>query len=95
MKSHQTIFNKTLSTVTISEEEYRKLLQYKEFALEMREVLQGDAEWVGTIPQYLTLNIQIWCTLNAHTTTNVLTVNMTAEMIKNANRNQKPTHPNK
>ena len=42
MKSHQTIFNKTLSTVTISEEEYRKLLQYKELALEMREVLQGD-----------------------------------------------------
>ena len=42
MKSHQTIFNKTLSTVTISQEEYEKLLQYKELALEMREVLQGD-----------------------------------------------------
>ena len=42
MKSHQTIFNKDLETVTISESEYRKLLQYKELALEMREVLQGD-----------------------------------------------------
>ena len=42
MKSAQTIFNKDLATVTISESEYRKLLQYKELALEMREVLQGD-----------------------------------------------------
>ena len=42
MKSHQTIFNKDLATVTISESEYRKLLQYKELALEMRDVLQGD-----------------------------------------------------
>ena len=46
MKSHQTIFNKDLATVTISEDEYRKLLQYKELALEMREVLQGDDPWV-------------------------------------------------
>ena len=48
MKSHQTIFNKTLSTVTISEEEYRKLLQYKELALEMKEVLEGDGLWIQT-----------------------------------------------
>ena len=80
MKSHQTIFNKTLSTVTISEEEYRKLLQYKELALEMREVLQGDAEWVGTIPQCLTLNTVTSWTLNAHTTMNAWIVNMTVVM---------------
>ena len=48
MKSHQTIFNKTLSTVTISEEEYRKLLQYKELALEIKEVLEGDGLWTQT-----------------------------------------------
>ena len=41
MKPSQTIFNKDYGTVTISEKEYNKLLQYKELALEMREVLQG------------------------------------------------------
>ena len=41
MKSAQTIFCKDNNTVTISEKEYHKLLQYKELALEMREVLQG------------------------------------------------------
>jgi len=44
MKSPQTIFNKDYRTVTISEAEYHKLLQYKELALEMREILQGDSE---------------------------------------------------
>ena len=42
MKSSQTIFCKDNNTVTISADEYQKLLQYKELALEMREVLQGD-----------------------------------------------------
>ena len=42
MKSHQTIFNKDLETVTISESEYRKLLQYKELYKEFQEVLKGD-----------------------------------------------------
>jgi hypothetical protein len=44
MKSTQTIFYKDDGTVTISATEYNKLLQYKELALEMREILQGDAE---------------------------------------------------
>jgi hypothetical protein len=44
MKSPQTIFCKDDGTVTISATEYTKLLQYKELALEMREILQGDAE---------------------------------------------------
>jgi len=41
MKTSQTIFCKDNNTVTISLVEYNKLLQYKELALEMREVLQG------------------------------------------------------
>lgn len=44
MKPTQTIFCKDDSTVTISATEYNKLLQYKELALEMREVLRGDAK---------------------------------------------------
>ena len=48
MKSTQTIFCKDDGTVTISATEYNKLIQYKELALEMREILQGDAEWVST-----------------------------------------------
>jgi hypothetical protein len=42
MKSSQTIFNKDFETVTIPTKEYNKLLQYKELALEMKEVLEGD-----------------------------------------------------
>ena len=42
MKSSQTIFCKDNNTVTLSATEYNKLLQYKELALEMREILQGD-----------------------------------------------------
>lgn len=42
MKSSQTIFCKDNGTVTISASEYHKLIQYKELALEMREILQGD-----------------------------------------------------
>ena len=42
MKAQQTIFNKDQGTVTISASEYNKLLLYKELALEMKEVLQGE-----------------------------------------------------
>ena len=42
MKSHQTIFNRDLATVTISQEEYEKLLQYKELCREFQAVLKGD-----------------------------------------------------
>ena len=43
MKTSQTIFCKDDGTVTISATEYNKLLQYKELALEMKEVLEsGD-----------------------------------------------------
>ena len=42
MKPSQTIFNKDFETVTIPTKEYNKLLQYKELALEMKEVLEGD-----------------------------------------------------
>lgn len=42
MKPSQTIFNKNEGTVTLSAVEYNKLLIYKELALEMKEVLQGD-----------------------------------------------------
>jgi len=44
MKPTQTIFNKDFDTVTIPTNEYQRLLQYKELALEMREVLRGDAK---------------------------------------------------
>ena len=44
MKSTQTIFCKDDGTVTISLSEYNKLIQYKELALEMREVLEGDSK---------------------------------------------------
>lgn len=44
MKASQTIFCKDDSTVTISASEYNKLLLYKELALEMKDVLKGDAE---------------------------------------------------
>ena len=42
MKPHQTIFNKDKGTVTLSAVEYNKLLLYKQLALEMKEILQGD-----------------------------------------------------
>ena len=41
MKPTQTIFNRDFDTVTIPTKEYNKLLQYKELALEMRDVLYG------------------------------------------------------
>ena len=44
MKTHQTIFCKDDGTVTISLAEYNKLLQYKDLALEMKEVIEGDAK---------------------------------------------------
>ena len=44
MKSSQAIFCKDDGTVKISVQEYNKLLLYKELALEMKEVLKGDAE---------------------------------------------------
>ena len=42
MKPAQTIFNRDNNTVTISQSEYDKLIQYKELALEMKEVLEND-----------------------------------------------------
>ena len=42
MKAQQTIFCKDDGTVKITVKEYNKLLLYKELALEMKEVLQGD-----------------------------------------------------
>lgn len=44
MKPSQTIFCKDDATVRISETEYRKLLTYKELALEMKAILEGDSE---------------------------------------------------
>ena len=50
MKSSQTIFNKNEGTVTLSAVEYNKLLLYKEYALEIKNILQGsDVEWASTI----------------------------------------------
>ena len=49
MKSSQTIFNKDQGTVTLSAVEYNKLLLYKEYALEIKNILQGsDVEWAST-----------------------------------------------
>ena len=42
MKSSQTIFNKDTNTVTISEKEYNRLLQYKQIALDFQAVLSGE-----------------------------------------------------
>lgn len=42
MKPSQTIFYKNDGTVTISAVEYNKLVLYKEFALEMKEVLEEE-----------------------------------------------------
>lgn len=44
MKASQTIFNKDTRTVTISEKEYNKLLQYRELCREFQSVLGGDSE---------------------------------------------------
>ena len=45
MKPSQTIFNKDQGTVTISASEYNKLLLYKEYALEIKSIMEGsDAE---------------------------------------------------
>ena len=44
MKPSQTIFNKNEGTVTISASEYNKLLLYKEYALEIKDLMEGDAE---------------------------------------------------
>ena len=43
MKSSQTIFNRDTQTVTISENEYNKLLQYKQLCKEFKAVLSGDS----------------------------------------------------
>ena len=44
MKQSQTIFNKDEGTVTLSAVEYNKLILYKEYALEMKAILEGDVE---------------------------------------------------
>ena len=44
MKPSQTIYCKDNGTVTITVQEYNKLILYKELALEMKAVLQGDSE---------------------------------------------------
>jgi hypothetical protein len=44
MKPSQTIFCKDDETITISLTKYNKLLQYKELALEMKAILEGDSE---------------------------------------------------
>ena len=44
MKPSQTIFCKDDGTVTISQSEYDKLLQYKQLCHEFQAVLRGDAE---------------------------------------------------
>lgn len=43
MKPSQTIFNRDDGTVTISETEYDKLLQYKQLCKEFQAVLGGDS----------------------------------------------------
>ena len=49
MKPSQTIFNKDQGTVTLSASEYNKLLLYKEYALEIKNILHGsDVEWAST-----------------------------------------------
>jgi hypothetical protein len=42
MKPSQTIFNRDNNTVTISEKEYNRLLQYKQIALDFQAILKGD-----------------------------------------------------
>jgi hypothetical protein len=42
MKPSQTIFCKDDGTVTITASEYNKLLLYKEYALEIKNILQGS-----------------------------------------------------
>ena len=45
MKPSQTIFNRDQGTVTISEKEYNKLLQYRELCREFKAVLgEGGAK---------------------------------------------------
>ena len=44
MKTTQTIFCKDNGTVTISAVEYNKLLLYKEYALEIKRLMEGDTE---------------------------------------------------
>ena len=40
MKPSQTIFNKDTGTVTISASEYNKLLLYKQYALEIKDLME-------------------------------------------------------
>ena len=44
MKSSQTIFCKDDETVTLSLNQYNKLVEYKKLALEMKAILKGDSE---------------------------------------------------
>lgn len=92
MKSTQTIFCKDDGTVTISASEYNKLLLYKELALEMKEVLKGDAEW---ITQSGKTNGKTTHTSPAHMIINVMDVNTVATYtqkgMQNDNRNPVPT----
>ena len=43
MKASQTIFNKELGTVTISQSEYEKLLQYKQICYDFKAVIEGGS----------------------------------------------------
>ena len=43
MKASQTIFNKELGTVTITQSEYDKLLAYKELCHEFKNVIEGGS----------------------------------------------------
>lgn len=44
MKPSQTIFCKDDETVTLSLNQYNKLVEYKKLALEMKAILEGDSE---------------------------------------------------
>lgn len=69
MKPSQTIFCKDDDTVTISQSEYNKLLQYKEICKEFQAVLGGDAKWVTLFHQSILKNMTLACVKTVATPT--------------------------
>ena len=70
MKPSQTIFNRDQGTVTISEKEYNKLLQYRELCREFKAVLgEGGAKWVTSSHQPILKNMTLACVKTVATPT--------------------------
>ena len=81
MNSTESTFFTDEPRVNIPKSRYDKLLEYEKICQDLYFLFRGDDEWVGIIPQCLTLNIQILKTSNAHTIMIVMAANTIVEMM--------------